>query len=67
LRYAFKNAAKHNATLVAASGDLGASGFEADGTTKYPVQVNTWPSSDPLVTSVGGTQQHLDETGTTRA
>ncbi len=27
------------------------------------MQVNSWPSSDPLVTSVGGTQMNLDDAG----
>src|SRR5207237_6825060 len=29
----------------------------------YPMQVNSWPSADPLVTSVGGTQLILDDAG----
>ena len=55
LRYAFKDAAAHGVTVLAASGDAGATNEESDGTTLYPFRVNAWPSSDPLVTSVGGT------------
>jgi subtilase family serine protease len=63
LRSAFKNAQRHNVTVLGASGDLGATDFESDVSTPYPFQVNSWPSSDPLVTSIGGTQMHLDANG----
>jgi subtilase family serine protease len=63
LRSAFKNAARHNVTVLAASGDLGATDALIDGSCCYPYRVNSWPSSDPLVTSVGGTQLHLDADG----
>src|SRR6185312_6035520 len=33
------------------------------GSALYPFRVNSWPSSDPLVTSVGGTQLKLDDSG----
>ena len=36
---------------------------ESDATTLYPFRVNSWPSSDPLVTSVGGTMLNLDDSG----
>ena len=63
LRYAFQDAAAHGVTVLAASGDNGATDDEADGVTLYPMRVNSWPSSDPLVTSVGGTQLSLDNNG----
>jgi subtilase family serine protease len=63
LRYAFKDALAHRVTVLAASGDEGATDFESDGSTLYPYRVNSWPSSDPLVTSVGGTQLYLDNNG----
>ncbi|HEX4255270.1 MAG TPA: S53 family peptidase [Streptosporangiaceae bacterium] len=63
LRYAFKDAAAHHVTVLASSGDQGATGAEADGSTLYPYPVNSWPSSDPLVTSIGGTQLKLDDAG----
>jgi hypothetical protein len=49
--------------VVAGSGDAGATNFESDGATLYPFRVNSWPSSDPLVTSVGGTMLDLDNNG----
>lgn len=63
LRYAFKDALAHNVTVLASSGDDGATDAEADGSTLYPMRVNSWPSSDPLVTSVGGTELSLDNAG----
>ncbi|HEV3172208.1 MAG TPA: S53 family peptidase [Actinocrinis sp.] len=64
LRFAFKAAAEHGVTVLASSGDSGATDAELDGSTLYPFRVNSWPSSDPLVTSVGGTQLTLNDTGT---
>lgn len=63
LRYAFKDAAAHGVTVLASSGDGGATDATADGSADYPYPVNSWPSADPLVTSIGGTQLHLDEAG----
>ena len=63
LRYAFKDAAAKRVTVLAASGDGGATDSTADGNGYYPYRVNSWPSADPLVTSVGGTQLHLDDKG----
>ena len=63
LRYAFMDAAAHGVTVLAASGDAGVTNEESDGTTLYPFRVNAWPSSDPLVTSVGGTHLNLDQAG----
>jgi subtilase family serine protease len=63
LRYAFKDAAANHVTVLASSGDQGATGAEADGSTLYSMPVNSWPSSDPLVTSLGGTQLKLDDAG----
>jgi subtilase family serine protease len=63
LRGAFYNALAHNVTVLGASGDGGATDEEADGVDFYPYPVNSWPSSDPLVTSVGGTQLHLTAAG----
>jgi subtilase family serine protease len=63
-RSAFINAAAHHVTVLASSGDAGATDGQApDGSLLYTHRVNSWPSSDPLVTSVGGTQLHLDATG----
>lgn len=63
LRSAYKNAFRHHVTVLAASGDFGATDLLSDTSCCYPFQVNSWPSSDPLVTSVGGTQLTLDLQG----
>ena len=63
LRSAFVNAALHGVTVLASSGDQGSTDSKLDQHTFYDRQVNSWPSSDPLVTSVGGTQLHLDADG----
>ena len=63
LRYAFENAYAHNVTVLASSGDNGATDSELNGSTLYPQKVNSWPSSDPLVTSVGGTELYLSASG----
>jgi subtilase family serine protease len=63
LRSAFESAANHHVTVLGASGDNGATDAESDGTTLFPFRVNSWPSSDPLVTSVGGTMLSLSDAG----
>jgi subtilase family serine protease len=67
LRSAFKNAARHNVTVLGSSGDLGSTDALFDTNCCYPFQVNSWPSSDPLVTSIGGTQLHMNNAGDTLA
>src|SRR5882762_7243062 len=62
LRSAFVNARRHQVTVLASSGDQGATSPLLGGCC-YPYRVVGWPSSDPLVTSVGGTQLHLDAAG----
>ena len=56
LRSAFVNAAANHVTVLAASGDNGATDNFFDGGCCFAHHVNSWPSSDPLVTSVGGTE-----------
>ncbi|WP_225838642.1 S8 family serine peptidase [Streptomyces sp. NK08204] len=63
LRYAFQDAQRKHVTVLASSGDGGATDMKADGKTYYNKRVNSWPSSDPLVTSIGGTQLHLNDKG----
>jgi subtilase family serine protease len=63
LRYAFRAARARGVTVLASSGDAGPTDATEDGTANYPYPVNSWPSADPLVTSIGGTQLHLDESG----
>jgi len=63
LRTAFQDAAKRHVTVLAAAGDSGATNDKPDGATLYPFRAVAWPSSDPLVTSVGGTQLQLAQDG----
>lgn len=63
LRSAFKNAAAHDVTVLASSGDDGATDAQLNGSDLFPFRVNSWPSADPLVTSLGGTQLTLDDNG----
>ena len=63
LRSAFINARKHRVTMLAGSGDQGSTNIKADLTCCFPQRENSWPSVDPLVTSLGGTQLHLDLLG----
>ncbi|HEX3830878.1 MAG TPA: S53 family peptidase [Solirubrobacteraceae bacterium] len=63
LRSAVVNAAAHRVTVLGASGDAGSTDAELDTTDLFPLKVTSWPAADPLVTSVGGTQLHLDATG----
>ena len=63
-RSAFVNARADHVTVLASSGDTGVSNYKnATETHLYTHRVNSWPSSDPLVTSVGGTQLHLAANG----
>ena len=62
LRFAYRNAYRHHITMLAASGDSGASGPSLDGGS-FDHRVVEWPASDPLVTGVGGTQLHLTAAG----
>jgi subtilase family serine protease len=56
-RSAFVAAQSAHVTVLAASGDLGVSDCANVGCSSvYTKRVNSWPSSDPLVTSVGGLQ-----------
>ena len=63
LRSAYENAARHGVTVLASSGDDGATNAELNGSDLFPFPVVGWPSSDPLVTSVGGTMLDLDDSG----
>jgi subtilase family serine protease len=64
LRGAYTDAAANGVTVLAASGDAGATNFQANGSSYYLTPALSWPASDPLVTAVGGTQLHLSATGT---
>jgi subtilase family serine protease len=63
LRSAFRNALSHEVTVLGSSGDSGATDYEPNASDLYPFRVNSWPSSDPLVTSIGGTMLTLDDNG----
>jgi len=64
LRSAYFNALKNHVTVLAATGDAGATDdSNAAGTLVYTHRAIDWPSSDPLVTAVGGTQLALLSTG----
>jgi subtilase family serine protease len=56
LRSAYFNALKNHVTVLAATGDAGATDYSnAAGTLLYTHPAVDWPSTDPLVTAVGGT------------
>lgn len=63
VRFAFKQAVRQHVTVLAASGDSGAADYNTAGTKILPFRQGSWPASDPLVTSVGGTQIFLDANG----
>ncbi len=65
LRGAYAEAAdtRHNVTVLAASGDDGATDLQADMSLLYTRRVTEWPASDPLVTGVGGLDLNLDQSG----
>jgi subtilase family serine protease len=50
----YRNAMDNHITVVGASGDWGTANTDKQGRV-YPYPTVTWPSSDPLVTSAGGT------------
>lgn len=55
---AFKEATSKGITLLASAGDSGAAQYSCDGS--KPVKEVLYPSVDPFVTAVGGTQLHAD-------
>ena len=62
LRGAYIEAAADHVSVLAGSGDNGSTNQHFNGTF-FTHRVDSWPSSDPLVTSVGGTQLHLNRAG----
>ncbi len=58
----FSQAAKSHITIVASSGDSGASGQQNDGS-NYRHPVSSWPATSPYVTAVGGTRLNLNASG----
>jgi subtilase family serine protease len=63
LRGPFELAQRDHVTVLAASGDNGASGETLHMNSIYNRPVVEWPASDPLVTAVGGTQVALNPGG----
>jgi subtilase family serine protease len=73
LRSAYVNAAQHGVTVLAASGDQGSTDYICSPSSGCPnpndavccqsTRAVDWPSSDPLVTGVGGTQLTLNANG----
>jgi subtilase family serine protease len=64
LRSAFTRARTDHVTVLAATGDEGATGYSnAAGTLEYTHRAVGWPASDPLVTAVGGLTLSLNRSG----
>jgi subtilase family serine protease len=63
LRGAYLAAYSGHVTVLAGSGDSGATGFQSNQQSYYTHPVTSWPASDPLVTAVGGTRLDLDASG----
>jgi subtilase family serine protease len=55
LRQAYQDAMSQHITVLAASGDFGATSYKANEADFYTSPVTDWPASDPDVTAVGGT------------
>jgi subtilase family serine protease len=64
LRSAFKAAQQADISVLASSGDSGAADVANISGSRYLLHPETsWPTSDPLVTSIGGLQYFLDAKG----
>jgi subtilase family serine protease len=68
LRSAYQNAAANGVTVLASSGDGGATGPntltpQGFANTFFLHRTVNWPATDPLVTGLGGTQLHLTAKG----
>jgi subtilase family serine protease len=64
LRGAYELAERDHVTVLAATGDDGSTdSSEVSGPDLYTKRAVDWPSTDPLVTAVGGTQLHLNAAG----
>lgn len=62
LRSAYVDAEDNHVSVLAATGDSGATESNGAGSYYTSPQVN-WPAIDPLVTAVGGTELHLNSAG----
>jgi subtilase family serine protease len=63
LRTAYRQARAAGITVLASTGDSGAANVMRNGSTYFLHRTVGWPSSDPLVTALGGTQLHLNARG----
>jgi subtilase family serine protease len=63
-RGAYQLAARDHVTVLAATGDTGATSDEYNMKDLYTSRAVSWPATDPLVTAVGGTQLSLRANGT---
>ncbi len=66
LRSPYQMAATDNVTVLAATGDEGATAYTYSMRTLYTTRAVSWPATDPLVTAVGGTQLDLRSNGSRR-
>jgi subtilase family serine protease len=66
LRGAYQLAASRHVTVLAATGDEGATAYEYNMSDLYTTRAVSWPATDPLVTAVGGTQLDLRANGSRR-
>jgi subtilase family serine protease len=64
LQGAYELADRDHVTVLAATGDDGSTdSSEVSGPDLFTKRAVDWPSTDPLVTAVGGTQLHLNKAG----
>jgi subtilase family serine protease len=63
LRGAYQLAYRDHVTVVGATGDEGATSYKYNMVDEYTTPAVSWPSTDPLVTAVGGTQLNLSANG----
>jgi subtilase family serine protease len=62
-REPFQLAARDHVTVVAATGDTGATSDQYNMQDLYTSRAVSWPATDPLVTAVGGTELSLSHDG----
>ncbi len=67
LRGAYQLAAADHVTVLAATGDEGATAYRYNMKDLYTHRAVSWPATDPLVTAVGGTQLDLKSSGGRRS
>lgn len=67
LRRAYKLANNDHVTVLAATGDEGATSYKYNMVDEYTTPAVSWPATDPLVTAVGGTQLNLRASGARRS